>query len=109
MNLKLKRIAPVQAGKMIGALYALFSLIFVPFILLFMTIGSMAARSQGGNVPALPFMFGMGVGFVVFIPVIYGVLGFIFGALAALIYNLLAKPLGGFALEFESDQVPPAL
>ena len=106
MNLKLKRIAPVQAGKMIGALYALMSLLFVPFFLFFMTVGSLAAR-QSGNTAAAPLMFGMGIGFVVFVPVIYGVLGFVFGALGALIYNLLAKPLGGFALEFEPETPPP--
>ncbi len=108
MNLRLRRIAPLQAGKMIGALYALGSLLVIPFVLLFMTVGTMAARSQGGNMAALPILFGMGMGFVVFVPVIYGILGFIFGCIGALIYNLLAKPLGGFAVEFESDTPPPA-
>ncbi len=106
MNLKLKRIAPLQAGKMIGVFYALISLIFVPFFLFFMTMGGMAAR-QSGNATVMPLMFGMGIGAIVFVPVIYGVMGFVFGALGALVYNLLAKPLGGFELEFETNTPPP--
>ena len=105
MNLKLKRIAPIQAGKMIGALYAIGTLIFVPFVMLFMTIGAVASRGQTGAAP-LPLMFGMGIGFVLLIQFIYGALGFIFGCLAAAIYNLIAKPLGGFELEFEAKTPP---
>jgi hypothetical protein len=107
MNLKLKRIAPVQAGKMVGAFYGLFALLFVPFIMLFMAFGAIASRGAGGA-PPLPLMFGMGMGFIVFMPVLYAVLGFIFGCIGALIYNLLAKPLGGLAFEFEADAPPPA-
>jgi hypothetical protein len=102
MKLKLKRIGPIQAGKMLGAFYALFALLFVPVIMLFMAFGAVASRGAGGA-PPLPLMFGMGMGFIIFMPVIYGIMGFIFGCLGALIYNLLAKPLGGFALEFEAD------
>jgi hypothetical protein len=35
-------------------------------------------------------------------PVIYGVLGFISGLIGALLYNLLAKWVGGFELELEA-------
>jgi hypothetical protein len=109
MNLKLKKVAPLQAGKMLAALYGLMSLIFVPFIMAFMALGSFAARQNGGaGAPALPLMFGMGIGAVIFLPVMYAVFGFIAGALGALIYNLLARFIGGFHFEFEStDEAPP--
>ncbi len=109
MNLKLRRIAPLQAGKILGALYGILSLVMVPFVLFFMAMGSLAARTQG-NSPPLPFMFGMGIGFLIFLPVLYAGMGFIFGALSAWVYNLLAKWLGGFELDFEpgeSPAVPP--
>ena len=108
MNLKLKRIAPLQAGKMLAALYGLLSLVFVPFMLAFMAFGSLAARSQGaGNVPAIPLMLGMGVGAIIMLPLFYALMGFVFGILSAWVYNLLAKWLGGFELDFETQAPPP--
>ena len=107
MNLKLKRIAPLQAGKMLGAFYGLFSLLFVPFMLFFMAIGSMAARSTGNSAP-LPLMFGMGIGFMIFLPVLYAGIGFVFGVLSAWIYNLLTKWIGGLELDFEQSAPPAA-
>lgn len=109
MQLKLKRVAPFQAGKMLAALYGAMSLIFVPFMLLFMALGSFAARSQGGaGAPPLPLMFGMGVGFMVLLPVFYTAMGFVAGIIGAWVYNLLARWVGGFEFEFESS-VPPAV
>ena len=48
MQVKLKRIDPIQAGKMLAALYGILSLLFIPFMIFFMTVGSFAARQQGG-------------------------------------------------------------
>jgi hypothetical protein len=112
MTLKLKRIAPLQAGKLLGACYGLISLVFVPFMMIFMALGSFAAKAQasaGGTPPPLPLMLGMGVGFTLLLPILYAVIGFIFGLIAAFVYNLLARWLGGFELEFESSQPPPPL
>ena len=107
MNLKLKRIAPLQAGKMLAVFYGLLSLVFVPFMMLFMFVASLAARQAEHPAP-LPFMFGMGMGFVIFLPLVYAGMGFIFGALGAWIYNLVAKWIGGFELDFEQTTPPPA-
>jgi len=114
MNLKLKRIAPLQAGKMLAAFYGLMSLVFVPFFMIFMALGSFAARAQGasagagaGATPPLPLMLGMGVGFMLLLPFFYAAMGFIVGVLSAFVYNLLARWIGGLALEFEQAQPPP--
>lgn len=108
MQVKLKRIEPVQAGKMLGVFYAAFSLLFVPFMLLVFAVGSVAAKAQGqGAPPPTGLLFGFGALGLVFVPVIYGVIGFVFGALAALLYNLLARWLGGLDLTFETEAAPP--
>ena len=106
MNLKLKRIAPLQAGKMLAACYGLLSLVVVPFMFAAMAIGGMAARSHGGA-PPLPFMLGMGMGFVLLLPVLYAVIGFVAGVIGAWVYNLLTKWIGGFEFEFEPTAPPP--
>jgi hypothetical protein len=43
----------------------------------------------------------IGVGAVVILPILYGVLGAIFGALTAAFYNLVAGISGGLSLEVE--------
>lgn len=108
MNYMLKRLAPLQAGKMLAALYGLLSLVVVPFMFAFMTLGSLVARHQGGSpAPALPLLFGMGVGFMIFLPVLYALMGFVFGVIGAWVYNLLAGWLGGFEITLEL-KTPPA-
>jgi len=52
-------------------------------------------------------MFGMGIGFMILMPLLYTLLGFVFGILGAFLYNLLGKWIGGFEMEFEQDAPPP--
>jgi hypothetical protein len=106
MILKLKRVAPLQAGKMSAAMYGLISLLIVPFMFAAMAFAGVAAKSGAGQ-PPLPMMLGMGVGMIIAIPVIYTVMGFLLGVIGAFIYNLLAGWLGGFELEFTQAAPPP--
>lgn len=78
---------------MIGILYGLLGLIFVPFFLLMAVIGS-----RSGPAATLGGAF-----FAILFPVMYAVGGFIGGIIAAAIYNLVAKWTGG--LEFEVRDV----
>ena len=72
------------------------SLIFVPFLLLAALISAVAPHPAGsGGALAAGVGIGMSLIFAVLAPIIYGVLGFIFGALGALIYNLVASWVGG--------------
>lgn len=88
---RLKRIAPLQAGKLCACMYGAMSLLFVPFILFASLVGGQ--RFNG---------LGMGMGMMaIFLPVLYAILGFVIGALGAVIYNLIAGWLGG--LEFEVE------
>jgi hypothetical protein len=63
-----------------------------------------AQAQQGANAApaaiAAGVMFGMGL----FMPVIYGVMGFVFGVIGAAIYNLIARWIGG--IEVEVEDVP---
>jgi len=44
---------------------------------------------------------GMGLVFAVLAPILYGAMGFLVGALAGLVYNLVAKWTGGIEFEVE--------
>jgi hypothetical protein len=104
MTRRIKRIAPLQAGKMLGVLYACMGVIFIPVFVLAGVAGAFAQQSQqvqaaGGPSAAVfaALMFGFGI----FMPVFYGIFGFIFGVISAAIYNLIARWIGGIEVEVE--------
>jgi hypothetical protein len=97
-----KSVGVMSAAKIMGLIYGCMGLIFVPFFLMIGMIGSLAKQSQ------VPFAGIFGVGLAVFMPIFYGVLGFIGGAIGALLYNLIAKWVGGFELELEIRPAPLA-
>ena len=85
MPQQIRRFGVLQTAKVIGALYALIGLVLVPVILVI----SMVAPNKEG----------FGPGFALALPVLYGVLGFIFAALSCAIYNLVAGFVGGIEVE----------
>ena len=100
---RIKRISPVQLGKMLAVIYGLISLIIVPFILAFSVIGALAGASGrfGGFGPAA-LGAGFGLVMILLLPLLYAAFGFIGGILGGFIYNLVAKWVGGIEVEFES-------
>lgn len=96
----LKSIGVMSAAKVVGVLYAVMGLLLgVVFGAIFSLIPS-AMAADGGEVPGwLAPMFGLGA--IVFMPVLYGICGFIGGAIAAAIYNALAGIIGGLELRLE--------
>ena len=96
MTKRLQHVAPVQLGIVLATLYGAFSLIFVPFFLLFSLLGFKSQQNVG--------FFAGGAVFIIFVPFLYAALGFIGGVIAAAIYNLVAKWSGG--IEFTLADVP---
>lgn len=109
MQREIKRIHVVQAGLVLGVLYAamglLIGLIYGLFILLIGVAGASSASGSGsgsgssGAMEMLAIFGGMGLFAVILIPLFYGTLGFISGMIGALIYNLTAKVIGGFKVD----------
>ena len=96
---RLKKITPLQSGKMLAVVYGLGSLLFVPFFLLAGLFASFAPKSQGA--PPMPGFLGFGMVFILLAPVLYVFMGFITGIIGAYIYNLVAKWIGGIEFEVE--------
>ena len=92
---RIKRIAPLQAGKILAILYGAMGLLFVPFFLLMSFIMSRLPNAPAG----LPFFFG--AGFAIAAPVFYAIMGFLIGVIGAAIYNLVASWVGGLEIEVE--------
>lgn len=92
----LKRIGVLSLGIVSGAIYAILGLIFGGIFSLISIFTITFSKSPA----ILAFIFGTGA--VIFLPIIYGLMGFLFGMLTAAIYNLIAGWTGGLELEFES-------
>jgi uncharacterized oligopeptide transporter (OPT) family protein len=90
MRKRITRIAPLQLGKVFAVLYAIFS-IPIAFI--------MALAAIFGSSTTAPSW-----GMIIAIPIFYVVFGFLFMALAAWIYNVVAGWTGG--VEFVSEEMP---
>ena len=61
----------------------------------------LAGVGLGVNNGLNPAGLGVGFGFVIFAPLLYGIGGFIGGAINAVIYNVIAEITGGIRLEFD--------
>jgi hypothetical protein len=93
---RLKRIEPMSAFKMGGVLYALIGLLIGALVSLISVVGTSLAPTEMG-----PFGFLFGAMAVVLFPVLYGLCGAVFSVIAALLYNLVARFAGGLAVEVE--------
>src|ERR1017187_866943 len=98
MKRRLTNVNPLKLGITLAVIYGIMSLIVAVPIFFIMSLAGAASARTGAQ--ALPAIFS-GV-FVIFLPVIYAVLGFIGGVIAAFIYNRVAKWTGG--IEFITEE-----
>jgi len=98
---RIKSIGVMSFAKISGLGYFAIGLLAAPFFLIFGLVGAAAGRQAG--VPQFGALFG--VVLAIMAPFFYGGMGFITGAIGALVYNLLAGWVGGVEVEFEA--VPP--
>jgi hypothetical protein len=87
---QIRRFGVGQTAKVVGVLYALMGLVLVPIVL----IVSMLSPEKSE----------FGAGFALTLPIIYGVLGFIFTAIGCAIYNVVAGLVGGIEVELEGGR-----
>jgi len=96
----LKSVGVLSAAKIVGLMYAILGLVMGLF---FAAVFSMIPMSDAAN-PEMPTwlapMFGTGA--ILIMPIFYGCMGFVGGAIAAVIYNALARMMGGLELKLET-------
>ena len=111
-EMTIRRFGVLSVAKIYGTLLFIFGLIFgVIYGLFFIIFG--AAISALGNRDATAGGVSsvvIGIAMMIGIPVAYGVMGFIMGAISALVYNALAGTIGGVKMELEGalfEYAPP--
>lgn len=78
-------------------------LVAVPVGLIMIAMGLTGAGFGGNNALAGGGMLaGVGIFYIIGIPIIYAIVGFIGGAIGALIYNVCSGVIGGIEMELET-------
>jgi hypothetical protein len=93
MKHRIRRVDPLQVAKVLGVLYAIMGLLFVPILLFFRSM------APGETAEAVGFPFGLG--FALIMPIFYGIFGFIFTLIGAALYNLVAGFVGGIEVDLD--------
>jgi hypothetical protein len=99
-----KSVGIMSVAKIMGLIYGCLGLVFMPLFLIVGLAGSMAGQGK------TPFAGVFGIFLAIFMPILYGILGLLMGAIGGLLYNLFARLVGGFELELEvrpNALVPP--
>jgi len=96
----LKSVGVLSAGKVMGVLGVFGGLIAGGFMALISLLSAAVPPNADAGNAQLPAMF-VGVGAVIFLPIFYGIFGFISGLLYAWFYNIVAGFVGGLELDLE--------
>lgn len=102
----IKRVDPVSLAKLQGIIMALVGLVAA---LLMTLVGSLAGAlfssfPEAENTVSTGGILALGAGAIIFLPIAYGVAGFVGGLIGGLIYNLVAKWVGGIELELQEKK-----
>ncbi|WP_422359852.1 hypothetical protein [Reichenbachiella sp.] len=91
--IRVKKFGVIQTAKVVAIIYVIVSFVIVmPFAL----IGSMLSEEF------FPEFVDMGAAALLMIPIMYGIIGFIFTAIGCVVYNLIASFTGGIEIEMET-------
>lgn len=99
-RLVLTRIAPWPAARLFAAFYLVIGIIIMPFMVLYAVFGHPPDEEAATR--------GAAIAVALFLPFIYAAVGFVTGGLGGLLYNLLARLLGGIPLMLEPEPTPVA-
>jgi len=105
-TMTLRRVDPLSAAKLVGMIYALFGLLGGAIASSVFVIGGIvgAALGRQSASPVVSILFGAGA--IVFLPFLYGGLGFLGTLVAAAVYNWLAGWLGGIRWDVQISTPP---
>ncbi len=99
----IRRIGVWSVARLYGGICASMGLLFGAIFALIAALGGMAGAMResgsGFGTAGLGAMFGVGA--IIILPLFYGVLGVVMGAISAALYNLFAGMFGGIELETE--------
>ena len=96
----IKRVGALSVAKIAAVVYAGIGLLIgAVFALIGMTGLATGLAADNSSGPMVGAMFGIGA--IVFMPILYGIMGFIGTLIGATVFNLAAKMTGGLEIEVQ--------
>jgi hypothetical protein len=97
----IKRVAPLSVARIAGMLYAIIGFVIGGIFSLLAVAGALIPSDADASLfgPVVGLM--IGVGAIVFVPILYGALGFVVSLFGAWLYNLVAGVVGGIEIEVQ--------
>ena len=101
---RVRRVGVISAANMSAAISFVFTFVVALLVaLVVLPMGNLPVPSgAGGPFDRANLPTGSVIGLVLLAPLLYGAVGWVAGALAALVYNLAARFIGGLQLTLES-------
>jgi hypothetical protein len=93
---KIRKVGILSVAKIMGLVYGLMSIVLLPFFMLFFMAASLAEPKGDAAAGAVAMLI-----MAVMMPFLYAAMGFVFGALGAFLYNVVAGWVGGIEMELE--------
>jgi hypothetical protein len=99
----IRRFGVWSVARLSGAVYGGIGLLIGIIVALLSLVAAGAASAfRTADTPFSSFMPSLfGIGAIIFLPIMYGVLGLIAGALTAWLYNLFAEWVGGVEMDVQ--------
>jgi hypothetical protein len=94
---RIRSVGVMSCAKVFGITYACIGLLFIPFAVLG-GLASMISEQSHGAISSAVFVF---LGLLA--PFFYGAIGFVFGAIWAWLYNLVAGWVGGIEIDLQGS------
>jgi len=104
-RLRIKKLGVLSFAKIQSLVMLVVSLLIsIPYGLIIIVYSLFGASMVGGNASYAVGGGGVVVGILVMVglPIFYAIIGFIFGAISALVYNLFSGLVGGVEIEVEN-------
>jgi len=98
MPVELKRVGVVSVAKIYGIIMAIIGL-FVGILIALFGTGAAAIAGMPGVVA-----ISAGILSIILFPILYGIIGFLMGAIGAILYNFVADKVGGVELTFKEKR-----
>ena len=94
--MRITHIGPLSVAKVAFVLYAALGLIFGGIFAVAAVLGASFSAAAGEEQAWVGAIFGVGA--VIFLPILYGVMGALMGLLMAWLYNVVAGFVGGIEI-----------
>lgn len=104
-KLMIKKIGVLSIAKIQAAIMGVLSLIIaIPYGLFVILISILGFAGSRGDAGMAIGGFGIvgGIAIMIILPIVYTIIGFIAGAISALVYNVVAGAVGGVEIEVET-------